>query len=98
LYKEAVIENRPGAGSTLGSRAAAGAEAHGYTLLFGSSGSIAVAPALYAKLNSTAIIPASSSSSRPYLFRFSDRPEALRALLVSRTGRRLAGTLMGHRA
>jgi hypothetical protein len=66
LGQEAVIENRPGAGSTLGSRAAerdscdrneqlerlnielriergrdAGAEADGYTLLFGSSGSLA---------------------------------------------------------
>ena len=51
LGQDAVIENRPGAGSTLGSRAAAGAEADGYTLVFGSSGSLAVAPALYAKLN-----------------------------------------------
>ncbi len=46
-----MVENRPGAGSTLGSKAAASAEADGYTLLFGSSGSLAVAPALYAKLN-----------------------------------------------
>jgi tripartite-type tricarboxylate transporter receptor subunit TctC len=46
-----VVENRPGAGSTLGAKAVAAAEADGYTLLFGSSGSLAVAPALYAKLN-----------------------------------------------
>src|SRR5215510_2059174 len=51
LAQEVVVENRPGAGSTLGSKAAASAEADGYTLLFGSSGSLAVAPALYAKLN-----------------------------------------------
>ncbi len=50
LGQEVVVENRPGAGSTLGSKAAASAEADGYTLLFGSSGSLAVAPALYTKL------------------------------------------------
>jgi tripartite-type tricarboxylate transporter receptor subunit TctC len=42
-----VVENRAGAGATLGSKAAAAAEPDGYTLLFGSSGSLAVAPALY---------------------------------------------------
>ena len=51
LGQEVVVDNRPGAGSTLGSKAAAGADPDGYTLLFGSSGSLAVAPALYAKLN-----------------------------------------------
>jgi tripartite-type tricarboxylate transporter receptor subunit TctC len=50
LGQEFVVENRPGAGSTLGSKAAASADADGYTLLFGSSGSLAVAPALYPKL------------------------------------------------
>jgi len=42
-----VIENRPGAGAAIGSKAAASAEPDGYTLLFGSSGSLAVTPALY---------------------------------------------------
>jgi tripartite-type tricarboxylate transporter receptor subunit TctC len=42
-----VIENRPGAGAVIGSKAVASAEADGYTLLFGSSGSLAVTPALY---------------------------------------------------
>src|SRR5580704_12941269 len=46
--QQVVIENRPGAGSMLGTRAAAAAEPDGYTLLFGSSGSLAVSPALYA--------------------------------------------------
>jgi tripartite-type tricarboxylate transporter receptor subunit TctC len=46
--EQLVIENRPGAGSILGTKMAAAAEADGYTLLFGSSGSLAVAPALYA--------------------------------------------------
>jgi tripartite-type tricarboxylate transporter receptor subunit TctC len=51
LAQDVVVENRPGAGSTLGSKAAASAEADGYTLLFGSSGSLGVAPALYPRLN-----------------------------------------------
>jgi tripartite-type tricarboxylate transporter receptor subunit TctC len=46
--QQLVIENRPGAGSILGTKAVASAEPDGYTLLFGSSGSLAVAPALYA--------------------------------------------------
>jgi tripartite-type tricarboxylate transporter receptor subunit TctC len=50
LRQEVVIENRPGAGSTLGTKSVAAAEPDGYTLLFGSSGSLAVAPALYPKL------------------------------------------------
>jgi tripartite-type tricarboxylate transporter receptor subunit TctC len=45
--QQVVIENRPGAGSTIGSKAVAGSPADGYTLLFGSSGSLAVAPSLY---------------------------------------------------
>src|SRR3954470_9578808 len=42
----AVIDNRPGANTTIGSKAAATAEPDGYTLLFGSSTSLAIAPAL----------------------------------------------------
>lgn len=41
-----VIDNRPGANTTIGSKAAASAEPDGYTLLFGSSTSLAIAPAL----------------------------------------------------
>src|SRR5215468_8430624 len=51
LGQQVVIENRPGAGSTIGTRAAATADPDGYTLLFGSSGSLAVAPALYASFD-----------------------------------------------
>jgi tripartite-type tricarboxylate transporter receptor subunit TctC len=47
LGQSVVIENRPGAGAMIGSKAAAAAEPDGYTLLFGSSGSLAVTPALY---------------------------------------------------
>jgi tripartite-type tricarboxylate transporter receptor subunit TctC len=50
LGQQVVVENRPGAGSTIGSKAVASAEPDGYTLLFGSSGSLGVAPALYTNL------------------------------------------------
>jgi tripartite-type tricarboxylate transporter receptor subunit TctC len=46
-----VVENRAGGGSTIGSKYAATAAPDGYTLLFGSSGSLAVAPALYSSLD-----------------------------------------------
>ena len=42
-----VVDNKGGAGGTLGSRAAAAAPADGYTLLLGSSGPLASAPNLY---------------------------------------------------
>ena len=47
LGQPVVVEDRPGAGATIGMAAAAAAESDGYTLLFGSSGSLAVSPALY---------------------------------------------------
>jgi tripartite-type tricarboxylate transporter receptor subunit TctC len=47
---QVVVENRAGGGSTIGTKYAAAADPDGYTLLFGSSGSLAVAPALYASL------------------------------------------------
>jgi len=45
--QQVVVENRPGAGSTIGSKAVAASPPDGYTLMFGSSGSLAVAPSLY---------------------------------------------------
>jgi tripartite-type tricarboxylate transporter receptor subunit TctC len=51
LGQSIVIENRPGAGATIGTRAVATAAPDGYTLLFGSSGSLAVSPALYGNLD-----------------------------------------------
>jgi len=45
-----VIENRPGAGGTVGTGYAAQANNNGYTLLLTSTGPFAIAPALYAKL------------------------------------------------
>jgi tripartite-type tricarboxylate transporter receptor subunit TctC len=44
---QVIVENRPGGGSTIGAKAVAAAEPDGYTLMFGSSGSLAVAPSLY---------------------------------------------------
>jgi tripartite-type tricarboxylate transporter receptor subunit TctC len=46
-----VVENRAGGGSTIGTKDVAGAVPDGYTLMFGSSGSLAIAPALYSSLN-----------------------------------------------
>ena len=45
-----IVDNRPGAGGTIGSRLAAAAEPDGYTLLLGSSTSLTAAPSLYANL------------------------------------------------
>jgi tripartite-type tricarboxylate transporter receptor subunit TctC len=51
LKQPVIIENRPGAGGTLGSAYVARAKPDGYTLLWGSTSSLGVAPALYQKLN-----------------------------------------------
>src|SRR5687768_503770 len=45
-----VIENRAGAGGTIGADAVAKAPADGYTLLLGSPGPLSIAPSLYPKL------------------------------------------------
>jgi tripartite-type tricarboxylate transporter receptor subunit TctC len=44
---QVIIDNRSGAGGTLGSKAAGMAEPDGYTLLFGSSTTLAAGPSLY---------------------------------------------------
>jgi tripartite-type tricarboxylate transporter receptor subunit TctC len=45
-----VVENRPGAGTVVGTQAAAQSEADGYTLLVGGLSNMAFNPALYSKL------------------------------------------------
>jgi tripartite-type tricarboxylate transporter receptor subunit TctC len=47
LGQQMYVDNKPGAGGTLAGREAARADADGYTLLFGSSASLAIGPALY---------------------------------------------------
>jgi tripartite-type tricarboxylate transporter receptor subunit TctC len=46
-----VVENRGGAGGTIGTAAGVAADPDGYTLLWGSSGTLAIAPALYKTLS-----------------------------------------------
>jgi tripartite-type tricarboxylate transporter receptor subunit TctC len=50
LGQQVVIDNRGGAGGTIGSEIAAKSAPDGYTLLLGSSGTLSTAPPLYPKL------------------------------------------------
>ena len=47
LGQQIIVENRPGAGGTLGTRALAKSEPDGYTLAMGSTGTVAMAPTAY---------------------------------------------------
>jgi tripartite-type tricarboxylate transporter receptor subunit TctC len=51
LGQPLVIDNRGGAGNTLGSRDAAHAEADGYTLLFSSASGLVISPMLYKSID-----------------------------------------------
>lgn len=53
LGQPVVVDNRPGAGGAVGSAEVARAPADGYTLLYGSSSTLAVNPALFPKLGTT---------------------------------------------
>jgi tripartite-type tricarboxylate transporter receptor subunit TctC len=48
--QQVIVENRGGAGGTVGTRAVARAAPDGYTLLLGHTGTISINPALYVKL------------------------------------------------
>ena len=50
LGQQIIVENRVGAGGTIGSEIAAMAPADGYTLLLGGTATMAIAPGLYPKL------------------------------------------------
>ena len=50
LGRNVIIDNRAGAGGALGAEIAANAQADGYTLLFSSTGSLTIAPAVSKKL------------------------------------------------
>jgi tripartite-type tricarboxylate transporter receptor subunit TctC len=70
LGQQVIVDNRPGAGSTLGGRAAANAEPDGYTLLVGSSGTLAAAPVLYKNIGYdpvTSFAPVGLISSVPFI-------------------------------
>src|SRR5262249_39809666 len=75
LGQQVIVDNRPGAGSTLGTKNAAAAEPDGYTLLFGSSSSLAVAPALYSTLDIDplkAFVPVAKAALLPHVFVVAD--------------------------
>jgi tripartite-type tricarboxylate transporter receptor subunit TctC len=51
LGQNVLVENRPGAGGTIGSTLVAKAPADGYTMLMGNTSTLAIAPALYTRLS-----------------------------------------------
>jgi tripartite-type tricarboxylate transporter receptor subunit TctC len=68
---QVIVENRPGGGSTIGTKDVAAAMPDGYTLMFGSSGSLAVAPALYSSLGVDplkAFVPIATVALLPHVF------------------------------
>jgi tripartite-type tricarboxylate transporter receptor subunit TctC len=68
---QVVVENRPGGGTTIGTKFVVAADPDGYTLLFGSSGSLAVAPALYSSLDidpRKAFVPIATVALLPHVF------------------------------
>jgi tripartite-type tricarboxylate transporter receptor subunit TctC len=70
LGQQFVVENRGGAGGTVGSESVAQSPADGYTLLYGSTSTLAMAPSLYKKLGydpRKSFAPVSLVSSGPLL-------------------------------
>jgi tripartite-type tricarboxylate transporter receptor subunit TctC len=70
LGQSIVVENRGGAGGTLGAAAAAKATPDGYTLMVGSTSTHAVAPSVYSKLAYDPVkdfAPVSMIATTPYL-------------------------------
>ncbi len=68
---QVVVENRPGGGSTMATKDVAAADPDGYTLLFGTSGSLAIAPALYSSLKldpQKAFAPIATIALLPHVF------------------------------
>jgi len=51
LGQSIVIDNRPGAGGTIGARAVAESEPDGYTLLLGNTSTLVISPLIYKNVN-----------------------------------------------
>ncbi len=49
LKQKFVVDNRPGAGGTVGTKAVAGADPDGYTIALGYTGTLAIGPTLYTR-------------------------------------------------
>lgn len=70
IGQQVVVENRPGAGSTLAARAVATADPDGYTLLLASAASLVIGPSLYGNIGYDPIAsfaPVAFVSSVPYV-------------------------------
>lgn len=69
LGQQVFVDNRPGAGSTLGGKAAASADPDGYTLLLGSAATLAIGPALYPDtgLDPKIFVPVAAIASVPFV-------------------------------
>ncbi len=70
LGQPVVVENRPGAGTTIGAKTAASAEPDGYTLLLGNAGTHAIGPTIYKNAGYdplTSFAPVAFLSSVPYV-------------------------------